>query len=1682
MRRKDVMKKGTAWLLVAALLVGLLPIAGTPNTVQAETGETTETTTAKTIAGLGTGVIADPTAPSVYTDAWKGSYVYFGNYDSSPVKYRVLDANTTRFSKADDDGNKAETMLLDSDKILYDQEFDNDGKANEGYTKANDWAGSDVKNSLNGTDFLNKDGVFTTVEKGAIAQSTIAAHALTTESTEDGAVNVASWIKDAFANYVPLTGEKVFLLDAEDVSNNAYGYSTKDGSCGNRKKSGGWAAYWWLRSADGDRVTNAGYVYLRGDIQSSDVSNNRPGVSPALNLNLSSVIFTSVISGTSGETGAEYKLTLKDSDMSIAPKKGVTKSGNTMTIPYTISGTNSDNATQVSVLVLDKEYTAGNTNGAKVLDYQKLSDVNSTSTSGSGTYTFPDSLSGKAAGTDYHVYILAEDVNDEKETDYASEPVEIHLWEAPTVSAMNFGTDNIIDPAVPLSTDDKWTGCYVYYGNYNGSPVKYRVLDAETTDFSGSTKTMLLDCDSVLEKRAFDAGINVWYGSDINTYLNGEFLTGNFSVLEQDAIVASTKANANASDGKGWSYANYAALGDDKIFLLDAKEATRISYGYSDTDERADNRIKNLGSSAVYWWLRSADSHNGNCAGYVHLGGDISSDLIVDGEDSGVSPALNLNLSSVILTSANVVSKSSPLTSDSEAVGTTTGTEWKLTLKDSGKAVALTEERSATKASNGTITVPYTYTDTSADDAEAVNQISVMITDKAYDSTKTAGEQEAKILYYGALDDIKNAEGTKSTVAETKTGTGTFALPSGLTGKLGTDYHIYLLAEHVSTDDSTTADVNEALNTDYASEPLKVTTILDEIDTVAIPSVDTPTPEQAFATEITISSTEVAEKATLTWKKVTSDSEEKATGNAEWKTTYNAYVTLTAKDGYTFKNAKGNISTVTYGEASADEDNSTSNGTAVEKDKITLNDDGTLTVCVGAFTTATRKTTGVTAPEVPEQFANYYTTENVLGKSNTEMSGVAKVTLEGTTTPNPVDMAVTWEVVDTDGNDATYDPTPEATNTFRWTVKESEYKDKYDVSALTEKEPNPFTGTVTIKNKDYTPVTITGEDKKLTYDGSKTLDVSKYFTIDGNAGKATYELLGTSTGNGAIEGSVLTIESTGTFVIKVSTATNGIYGKGEHTLTLTIEKAEPTISVAPTVADRTYHPNVALVNEDLITTDAKVVGKAGETLTGTWSVKKVDGSHPVPQADNEGYAVVFTPDKADAIFYTAVEGIVKVNVAKATPHVKTPPTATDITYGKSLADAALSGGVVTYGESDSETDSVKVEGTFTWKKDDTTDPFAIKPTVADSGKTEYVAVFNPVDTSYNTVETKITLTVNKAAVAPDKPETSMDTIYINDTVEKVILPENWVWQETDKTKALEVGKAATATAIYNGADKGNYVTESVEVSITRLACTHTWDDGVVTKEPTATTKGEKLHTCTVCKATKTEEVAALGAPKVGAESTSDDGTATYKVTVSDLTNGEATYIAPANKKSATVIIPDTVVIDGVTYKVTAVEKNAFKNNKYIKKLIIGNNVKTIGKSAFAGCKKLKTVKFGKSVTTISDKAFYKCAALTKIIIPSKVKTIGKSAFEGCKKLKSVTIGKSVSKIGAKAFYGCKELKSINIKTKKLTAKKVGKNAFKGVGSKYYKKIAVKVPSKKYVNKYRKMLQSRGLSKKAKVKK
>ena len=158
----------------------------------------------------------------------------------------------------------------------------------------------------------------------------------------------------------------------------------------------------------------------------------------------------------------------------------------------------------------------------------------------------------------------------------------------------------------------------------------------------------------------------------------------------------------------------------------------------------------------------------------------------------------------------------------------------------------------------------------------------------------------------------------------------------------------------------------------------------------------------------------------------------------------------------------------------------------------------------------------------------------------------------------------------------------------------------------------------------------------------------------------------------------------------------------------------------------------------------------------------------------------------------------------------------------------------------------------------------------------------------------------------------------------------------------------------------------------------------------------------------------------------------YKVVIAGSSDGsiigELTVIGLKKKSLTTIKIAAKVTINGITYKVTSVGKNAFKNNKKIIKAFIGKNVKIIKTSAFEGCKKLKQV-------SINSKL---------------LKTIGKNAFNGDKKLKKIII-----------------------KSKKL--KMIGNKALKGTS----KKLVVRVPKKKK-KEYRKKLKKAG-NKKVKVK-
>lgn len=659
--------------------------------------------------------------------------------------------------------------------------------------------------------------------------------------------------------------------------------------------------------------------------------------------------------------------------------------------------------------------------------------------------------------------------------------------------------------------------------------------------------------------------------------------------------------------------------------------------------------------------------------------------------------------------------------------------------------------------------------------------------------------------------------------------------------------------------------------------------------------------------------------------------------------------------------------------------------------------------------------------------------------------------------------------------------------------------------------------------------TIAGEERSYAYstgsDG-KTIGVDIAGKLPTDRGITTYAVAKTDTEQLLSE---VTVDTAGNLTYKVNqvdstkvgktaiiavTASMENYENAGYTLTISsIDKKAVEIKSGNSVS--VDGSNVLIYGEKIskLTLGNTVFVEAGtdDVIEGILSWSNPD---EIPAAGTTQAGWVFKP--ADGTHYAELTGKAAITVAKATPVIAEKSTATALTYGQKLSDSTLTGGKATY----KTVDGTEVAGTFAWKNSN------IKPTVADSGKTEYDVTFTPSDTdNYNAVDMKISLTVNKAAKAPNMPEAAMALAHSTKKVGDITLPDGWNWSDTDKDKELTDGVAVTATAVYTGADKGNYENVSVTITITRSSCDHKntevrdkkevtcTEDGysgdvyckdctvlvtkgsvithpghllreVAAKDATATVAGNIAYY--VCEnagcgkyfadnAAKTEitDKSSIIIPATGdgsssgggssssggassggssSDGTSDGGTSsgttdkpsvpkkgtkikgndgsTYIVTSGKGKTPTVQYTAPKSTAKGTVTIPAKAKVDGVSYRVTSIADNAFKNNKKITKVVIGNNIVSIGKNAFAKC--------------------------TKLV--------------------SVIIGKNVTKIGKDAFAGCKKLKKIVIKTKKLTKKSVAKGAFRSVG----KKVVVQVPKSEY-KAYKKLLRAKGLSKKVKIK-
>ena len=481
------------------------------------------------------------------------------------------------------------------------------------------------------------------------------------------------------------------------------------------------------------------------------------------------------------------------------------------------------------------------------------------------------------------------------------------------------------------------------------------------------------------------------------------------------------------------------------------------------------------------------------------------------------------------------------------------------------------------------------------------------------------GKDIGTVTYNTTTGDIKVVKGTTSQtvalVVQGNDGTNDWYYSKQITGtetinasdiksalSLTSDIDLSACKIWLETTDSTS-------NLTYA---VNATDIIS-ITSVAITDIDIPVSNTALDTEASCT-TEGVKSTTpqITW--TPSDT------TAGYNKSYTASVTLTADTGYEFA------------------DNVTATVSGNTATSVTKNADGTLTV-TKEFTTDKRKIESVAAPTVPENntFTAYYGYDGYdttpISGTNTELGKTATVTFEGTTSPTTEDMAVTW-TIESDGG--VYDKTPEAENTFRWTIPESALTNYnaadcqgYDIST------GNITGTITVKNKAATPVAITGTDSSIVYTGA-TVDVSQYFSIDNNAGAATYTLVtGTNggTGEGTLSDTTLTVTHTGTFKIKVSTAANGIFAAGEKTVTLTVDNG--TILYTATDYSTTYDGQPHSIS-------VSVTNPEGTDVT--YSTDGVTYGSDNPSFSNEGTHTVYYRITKDN--YTTVEASKTVTINK----------------------------------------------------------------------------------------------------------------------------------------------------------------------------------------------------------------------------------------------------------------------------------------------------------------------------------------------------------------------------------------------------------------------------------------------------
>ena len=203
------------------------------------------------------------------------------------------------------------------------------------------------------------------------------------------------------------------------------------------------------------------------------------------------------------------------------------------------------------------------------------------------------------------------------------------------------------------------------------------------------------------------------------------------------------------------------------------------------------------------------------------------------------------------------------------------------------------------------------------------------------------------------------------------------------------------------------------------------------------------------------------------------------------------------------------------------------------------------------------------------------------------------------------------------------------------------------------------------------------------------------------------------------------------------------------------------------------------------------------------------------------------------------------------------------------------------------------------------------------------------------------------------------------------------------------------------------------------------------------------------------------------------------INITSEANLTASVVYAPDGYSGDVIIPETIVRSGKTYRVTAIAPSAFDGDVDVTSVYIPESVTSIGDYAFRNCSGMKSINFprycGAGVyafqgctgelllsrnvplvevgTNPKTFGYFYGSKFSSVIVDENVTRVGPYAFWNCTTITSITIPESVTSIEGSAFYGCSNLTSITCKA--VTPPTIGNsNTFYNVD----KSIPVYVPA------------------------